>query len=87
MGRLPDEWIDCIKTDIPIRELVEAAGIELKRQGGNWVGLCPFHDDESVDEQGLRAYTRELAAVEGIMGLVANGHTGEIMSLRDAERA
>jgi len=46
MGRLPDEWIDCIKSDIPIRDLVEAAGIELKRQGGNWVGLCPFHDDK-----------------------------------------
>jgi len=45
MGRLPDEWIDQIKSDIPIQDLVEAAGIELKRQGGNWMGLCPFHDD------------------------------------------
>jgi 4-hydroxy-tetrahydrodipicolinate synthase len=57
-----------------------------------WTGvfaamLCPFRADESVDEEGLRAYGRELAGVEGIMGLVANGHTGEIMSLRIAERA
>jgi 4-hydroxy-tetrahydrodipicolinate synthase len=30
---------------------------------------------------------RELAAVDGIKGVVCNGHTGEIMSLRDSERA
>ncbi len=57
-----------------------------------WAGvfaatLCPFRDDESVDETGLEAYFRELAAVEGLRGLVCNGHTGEIMSLRPAERA
>ncbi len=57
-----------------------------------WAGvfpatLCPFHEDESIDEAGLRAYIRELAAVPGVKGLVPNGHTGEIMSLRPAERA
>lgn len=49
--------------------------------------LCPFHEDESLDEDGLRAYIRELAAVPGLKGLVPNGHTGEIMSLRDGLRA
>src|SRR5690348_12112614 len=48
--------------------------------------LCPFHEDESIDEPGLRVYLRELAAVDGIKGLVCNGHTGEIMSLRPRER-
>ena len=57
-----------------------------------WVGvfpatLCPFHEDESIDEEGLRAYMRELAAVDGVKGLVCNGHTGEITSLRPSERA
>ena len=57
-----------------------------------WTGvfaatLCPFLPDESVDEEGLRAYMRGLAAVEGIMGLVPNGHTGETMSLLPRERA
>jgi len=57
-----------------------------------WMGvfpatLCPFHEDESLDEDGLRAYIRKLAAVPGVKGLVPNGHTGEIMSLREAERA
>lgn len=57
-----------------------------------WAGvfpatLCPFHKDESIDEEGLRAYMRELAAVVGVKGLVCNGHTGEITSLRPSERA
>ncbi len=49
--------------------------------------LCAFHDDESIDEAGLRDYFAELCEVEGIKGLTCNGHTGEIMSLRPAERA
>jgi len=48
--------------------------------------LCPFHTDESIDEEGLRGYIAELAAVDGVKGLTCNGHTGEIMSLRPAER-
>jgi 4-hydroxy-tetrahydrodipicolinate synthase len=49
--------------------------------------LCPFHEDESIDEEGLRTYMAELASVEGVKGLTCNGHTGEIMSLRPEERA
>ena len=57
-----------------------------------WAGvfpatLCPFHEDESIDEDGLKAYMRELAEVDGIKGVVCNGHTGEIASLRPRERA
>ncbi len=57
-----------------------------------WAGvfpatLCPFREDESIDEDGLRRYIGELARVEGIQGVTCNGHTGEIMSLRPAERA
>lgn len=48
--------------------------------------LCPFHEDETLDEPGCRQYFQELAAIDGIEGLVCNGHTGEIMSLRPAER-
>jgi 4-hydroxy-tetrahydrodipicolinate synthase len=57
-----------------------------------WTGvmpatLCPFRDDDSVDEEGLVAYGQMLAAVPGITALVCNGHTGEVMSLRNRERA
>lgn len=49
--------------------------------------LCPFHEDESIDDDGLRGYIDELASVPGIKGLTCNGHTGEIMALRHRERA
>jgi 4-hydroxy-tetrahydrodipicolinate synthase len=49
--------------------------------------LCPFHDDQTIDEEGLREYVAELAAVDGVEGLTCNGHTGEIMSLKPEERA
>lgn len=49
--------------------------------------LCPFHEDYSIDEEGLRAYARYLASVDGMNGLVCNGHTGEVMGLRASERA
>ena len=57
-----------------------------------WTGvlpatLCPFNADDSIDEIGLRDYARYLASVDGITGLVCNGHTGEVMSLRNHERA
>lgn len=48
--------------------------------------LCPFHDDETIDENGLAEYITEVATVDGINGVVCNGHTGEIMSLRPRER-
>lgn len=57
-----------------------------------WTGvyaatLCPFHEDESLDEPGLMDYISELVTVSGIEGVVCNGHTGEIMSLRPDERS
>lgn len=48
--------------------------------------LCPFRTDESIDEQGLADYIRDIASVEGVRGVTCNGHTGEIMSLRPYER-
>lgn len=49
--------------------------------------LCPFREDDSIDEAGLDHYIRYLASVEGVTGLTCNGHTGEVMSLRPSERA
>ena len=37
--------LERIKREIPIRELVEAAGVELKRHGQDYRGLCPLHED------------------------------------------
>lgn len=57
-----------------------------------WTGvyaatLCAFHEDESLDEPGLMDYISDLVTVSGIEGVVCNGHTGEIMSLRPDERS
>lgn len=57
-----------------------------------WMGvfaatLCAFHEDQSIDEKGLREYFAWLCQVPGLKGLVCNGHTGEIMALRTEERA
>jgi 4-hydroxy-tetrahydrodipicolinate synthase len=49
--------------------------------------LCAFHDDETLDEAGLRNYFSWLCRVPDLKGLVCNGHTGEIMALREHERA
>lgn len=48
--------------------------------------LCPFRDDYAIDEAGLRAYVGYLASVDGMDGLVCNGHTGEVMGLTARER-
>ena len=56
-----------------------------------WTGvypatLCAFNRGEELDEPGLIQYFKRLAAVQGVRGLTCNGHTGEVMSLRPAER-
>ena len=39
--------------------------------------LCPFNDDHSIDEIGLRGYVRHLASIDGIIAFVFNGRTDE----------
>ena len=55
-----------------------------------WMGvfpatLCAFHEDESLDEAGLRAYIRELVAVPGLNGLVPNGITHKLSTLTSCQ--
>ena len=45
MARIPQETIDELKQQVDLLTLVRAHGVELKRSGKNWKGLCPFHDD------------------------------------------
>ncbi len=47
MARTPDEEIERLKKEVPIERLVMGFGIELKRQGAELVGRCPFHDDHT----------------------------------------
>lgn len=34
-----------IKSTVDLKALIESRGIELKKKGKSYVGLCPFHDD------------------------------------------
>lgn len=45
MARIPDAEIERLKAEVSLVRLVEAAGIELKKQGKDYAGRCPFHED------------------------------------------
>ena len=47
MARLTDAEIDRIKRDTDLAAVVRSRGVALSPQGGDLVGLCPFHDDKT----------------------------------------
>ena len=47
MARIPEEEIERLKEDVSLQRLVELAGVELRRQGKDLVGCCPFHEDRT----------------------------------------
>ena len=47
MARIPDAEIERLKEEVSLQRLVELAGVELRRQGKDLVGCCPFHEDRS----------------------------------------
>jgi DNA primase catalytic core len=42
---IPDDELDKIKRTTDLAAVIRARGVELKPQGGDLVGRCPFHDD------------------------------------------
>ena len=36
---------EAIKRGADLVAVIQARGVELKREGKDWVGLCPFHAD------------------------------------------
>jgi DNA primase catalytic core len=47
MPRIPEAEIERIKRHLPVADLCARYGIELKPQGKDLVGHCPFHDDKT----------------------------------------
>jgi DNA primase len=45
MARIPAEALERIKRETDLVVLVGAGGVELRRHGKDWLGLCPLHDD------------------------------------------
>ena len=47
MTHIPGNEITKLKNEVSLRNLVESSGIPLKKQGKDYLGHCPFHDDKS----------------------------------------
>lgn len=47
MAMIPDDEIDRIKRATDLVAVVRSRGVALAAQGGDLVGLCPFHDDQN----------------------------------------
>jgi DNA primase catalytic core len=45
MARIPDVELERLKAEVSVERLVEAAGIELTKNGKDRIGRCPFHAD------------------------------------------
>ncbi len=48
MARIPETELERLKNEVSVERLVEASGIELKHSGKDWLGRCPFHEDETA---------------------------------------
>ncbi len=46
MGRIPEDQIERLKSQVSLQRLAESQGVKLKRHGADLIGLCPFHDDK-----------------------------------------
>jgi DNA primase catalytic core len=48
MPRIPEPEIERLKSEVSVERLVQASGIELKKSGKDWLGRCPFHEDDTA---------------------------------------
>ena len=48
MARIPETEIERLKNEVSVERLVEASGILLKKSGKDWIGRCPFHEDDTA---------------------------------------
>lgn len=47
MAMIPDDELENIKRNADLAAVIRARGVALKPQGGDLVGLCPFHEDKN----------------------------------------
>jgi DNA primase len=48
MARIPAQDLEQLKNEVSVQRLVEASGVELKKGGKDFTGICPFHADETA---------------------------------------
>ena len=47
VARIPDDVVERLKAEVSLVSLAEAAGVELRSNGTDLTGCCPFHEDGS----------------------------------------
>lgn len=47
MARIPEEEIERLKAEVSLARLVETSGVRVVKRGGDLVGCCPFHEDDT----------------------------------------
>lgn len=45
--RIPDLFLDSLKSRLELSDLIQSYGVSLKKAGANFTGLCPFHNEKS----------------------------------------
>jgi DNA primase len=48
MPRILQTEIERLKSEVSVQRLVESSRIELKKSGKDWLGRCPFHEDDTA---------------------------------------
>jgi len=48
MPRIADQELKRLKEEVAVQRLVEASGLELKKAGKDFAGVCPFHADDTA---------------------------------------
>ncbi|MDR0781751.1 MAG: toprim domain-containing protein [Pseudomonadales bacterium] len=48
MARIPAPELQRLKEEISVQRLVEASGVALRKGGKDFVGRCPFHEDDTA---------------------------------------
>jgi DNA primase len=48
MARIPEAELERLKSEVSVQRLVEGSGVELKKGGKDFIGKCPFHEDNEA---------------------------------------
>lgn len=71
MAMIPDDELDRMKRETDLAAVIRARGVDLKPQGHDLVGLCPFHEDH---DPSLR-----VTPGKGLWRCMACGATGNVI--------
>jgi len=47
MPRIPESEVERLKSEVSVEQLARARGVKLQKKGGDLVGLCPLHEEET----------------------------------------